>query len=163
MVGVFCGMCCIDWLLFFLHRNSISIYRAWVFCSHPNLNSCKAVNAKYITRGMEVKSKFTSYCCFVTNICWTRSFALGYWLFIFSSVFVSDEERKPFQVIDSLNRVCMLLFYPCPYWGQSVFMTVDSFIMSNQLVVESIMVKHMKLLLVLFLPFKSVLPYEVYT
>ena len=27
------------------------------------------------------------------NNCWTRSFALGYWLFYFSSVFDSDEEK----------------------------------------------------------------------
>ncbi len=44
MVGVICGSCCVDWLLFFLHRNSINIYGARVFCPCPNLNSCKAVN-----------------------------------------------------------------------------------------------------------------------
>jgi hypothetical protein len=27
------------------------------------------------------------------NNCWTRSFALGYWLFYFSSIFDSDEEK----------------------------------------------------------------------
>jgi hypothetical protein len=88
---------------------------------------------------------------FVTNNCWTRSFALGYWLFYFSSVFVSDEERKHLQVKDCLKWVCMLPFYPCPYWGQSIFVTVGSFIMSNQLVAGSIKVRHMKLILVLSL------------
>ncbi len=33
----------------------------------------------------------------IANNCWTRSFALGYRLFYFSSVFDSDEERKPLQ------------------------------------------------------------------
>ena len=43
------------------------------------------------------------------NNCWTRSFALGYWLLYFSSVLDSDEERKPLQVKDfSSEYVCCL-------------------------------------------------------
>jgi hypothetical protein len=57
----------------------------------------------------------------------------------------------------------MLPFYPCPYWGQSIFVTVGTFIMLNQLVAGSIMVRHVKLIIVLSLPFWHVLPYEVYT
>jgi hypothetical protein len=48
----------------------------------------------------------------------------------------------------------MLPFYPCPYWGQSIFVTVGSYIESNQLFAGSIMVKHMKLILVLSLPLR---------
>jgi hypothetical protein len=44
--------------------------------------------------------------------------------------------------------------YPCLYWGQSVFVTVGSFIMLNKLVAGSIMVRHMKLILVLSLPLR---------
>ncbi len=32
----------------------------------------------------------------IANNCWTRSFALGYWLFYFASVLDSDEEKKTF-------------------------------------------------------------------
>ncbi len=32
----------------------------------------------------------------LANNCWTRSFALGYWLFYFSSVFDSNEKKKTF-------------------------------------------------------------------
>ncbi len=46
----------------------------------------------------------------------------------------------------------MLPFYPCPYGGPSIFVTVGSFIMLDQLVAGSIMVRHMKLILVLSLP-----------
>ncbi len=104
---------------------------------------------------MVVKSKFTSCCCIVTNNCWTRSISLGYWLFI-SLVFYLDsgEERKPLQVKDCLKWVCMLPFYPCPCWGQSIFVTVGSFIVSNQLIAGSIMVRHMKLIPVLSLPLR---------
>jgi hypothetical protein len=48
----------------------------------------------------------------------------------------------------------MFSFYPCSYWGQSFFVTVGSFIMLNQLVAGSIMVRHMKLILVLSLPLR---------
>jgi hypothetical protein len=50
----------------------------------------------------------------------------------------------------------MLPFYPCPYWGQSIFVTVGSFVVSNQLVAESIMVRHMKFILVFSLPLKGI-------
>ncbi len=91
---------------------------------------------------------------FVTNNCWTRSFALVYWLIYFSSVFDSDEERKPLQVKDCHKWVCMLPFNPCPYWGQSIFVTVGSYIMLNQLIAGTVMVGHMKSILVLSLPLR---------
>jgi hypothetical protein len=54
-----------------------------------------------------------------------------------------------------LSQVSMYVaFYPCPYWRQSIFVTVSSVIMLNQLVAEPIMVRHMKLILVLSLPLK---------
>jgi hypothetical protein len=90
----------------------------------------------------------------VANNCWTRSFALGYWLCYFSSVFDSDKERKPLQEKDCLKWVCMLPFYPCPSWGQSIFVTVGNYIVSNQLIAGSIMVRHMILILVLSLPLR---------
>jgi hypothetical protein len=48
----------------------------------------------------------------------------------------------------------MLPFYTCPYWGQSIFVTVGSYTVSNQLIAGSIMVRHMKLILVLSLPLR---------
>ncbi len=90
----------------------------------------------------------------IANNCWTRSFARGYWLFYVSSVFNSDEDKKVLQVKDYLKWVCMLPFYPCPYWGQSIFVTVSNYIVSNQLIAGSIMVRHMKLILVLSLPLR---------
>jgi hypothetical protein len=48
----------------------------------------------------------------------------------------------------------MLPFYPCPYWGQSIFVTVGSYIVSNQLIAGSIMVRHMEVILVLSLPLR---------
>jgi hypothetical protein len=48
----------------------------------------------------------------------------------------------------------MLPFHPCPYWGRSFFVTVGSFIVSNQLIAGSIMVGHMELILVLSLPLR---------
>ncbi len=66
----------------------------------------------------------------------------------------SDEERKPLQEkIVSSEYVCCLI-YPCPYWGQSIFVTVGRYIVSNQLIAGSIMVRHMKLILVLSLPLR---------
>ncbi len=53
----------------------------------------------------------------------------------------------------STSDVCCLI-YPCPYWGQSIYVTVGSYIVSNQLIVGSIMVRHKKLILVLSLPLK---------
>ncbi len=113
------------------------------------------LNAKCIKRGMEVKSKFTLCCCFVTNNCWTRSFTLGYWLFYFSSVLCWLRwGKKPKQVKDCFKWVCLLPFHPCLYWGQSIFVTVGSFIVSNHLIAESIMVRHMKFLLVFSFPLR---------
>jgi hypothetical protein len=43
------------------------------------------------------------------------------------------------------------------------FVTVGSYIVPNLLIVGSIMVRHMKLILLLSLLFKSVLPHEVFT
>ena len=90
----------------------------------------------------------------IANNCWTRSFALGYWLFYFSSVFDSDEERKPLQEKDFSSEYVCCLIYPCPYWGQSIFVTVGNYIVSNQLIAGSIMVRHMILILVLSLPLR---------
>ena len=55
--------------------------------------------------------------------------------------------------IISSEYVCCLI-YPCPYWGQSIFMTVSKYIVSNQLIAGSIMVRHMILVLVLSLPIR---------
>ncbi len=89
------------------------------------------------------------------NNCWTRSFALGYWLFYFSSVFDSDEERKPLQVKDYLKWACMLPYLPLHYWGQSIFVTVGNYIVLNQLVIAgSIMVRYMILIIFLSLPLR---------
>jgi hypothetical protein len=68
--------------------------------------------------------------------------------------FDSDEERKPLQAKDYLKLVYILLFYPCPYWGQSIFVTVGNYIVSNQIIAGSIMVRHMILILVLSLPLR---------
>ncbi len=56
----------------------------------------------------------------IANNCWTRSFALGYWLFYFSSVFDSDEERK-LAGKRFLKWVCMLLYLPLPLLGTVIF------------------------------------------
>jgi hypothetical protein len=90
----------------------------------------------------------------IANNCWTRSFALGYWLFYFSSVLTQmrKENLCRWKIVSS-EYVCCLI-YPCPYWGQSIFVTVGSYIVSNQLIAGSIMVSHMKLILVLFLPLR---------
>ncbi len=90
----------------------------------------------------------------MANNYWTRSFALGYWLFYFSSVFDSDEEKKPLQVNDFSSEYVCCLIYPCPYWGQSIFVTVGSYVVSNQLISGSIMVRHMEFILVLYLPLR---------
>ncbi len=90
----------------------------------------------------------------IAHNCWTRSFALGYWLFYFSSVFDSDEERKPLQEKHCLSEYVCCLIYPCPYWGQSIFVTVSKCIVLNQLIAGSIMVRHMILVLVMSLPLR---------
>ena len=74
------------------------------------------LNARCITKGM-VKSRLTSCLLLIAKKCWTRSFALGYWLFYFSSVFDSDEERTPLQVKDCLKWVCMLPYLPLSLLG----------------------------------------------
>jgi hypothetical protein len=55
--------------------------------------------------------------------------------------------------IVSSEYVCCLI-YPCRYWGQSIFVTVGKYIVSNQLIAGSIMVRHMILILVLSLPLR---------
>ncbi len=53
----------------------------------------------------------------VANNCWTGSFALGYWLFYFSSVFDSDEEKKTFTG-KTMSQVSMYVaFLPLPVLG----------------------------------------------
>jgi hypothetical protein len=91
----------------------------------------------------------------VATNCWTRSFALGYWLFYFSSVFWLRWEKKDLcrcKIISSENVCCLI--YPCPYWGQSIFVTVGNYIVLNQLIAGSIMVRHMIFILVLSLPLR---------
>ncbi len=91
----------------------------------------------------------------IANICWTRSFALGYWLFYFSSVFLTQMRKKRLlQIKDYLKWVFCCLIYPCPYWGQSIFVTVGNYIVSNQLIAGSIMVRHLILIFVLSLPLR---------
>ncbi len=48
----------------------------------------------------------------------------------------------------------MLPYLPCPYWGQSIFVTVGCYIVSNQLIAGSIMMRHMIMILVLSLPLR---------
>ncbi len=55
--------------------------------------------------------------------------------------------------IISSESVCCLI-YPCPYWGQSIFVTISKYIVLNQLIAGSIMVRHMMLVLVLSLPLR---------
>jgi hypothetical protein len=52
------------------------------------------------------------------------------------------------------NEYICCLIYPCPYWGQSIFVTAGNYIVSNQLIAGSIMVRHMILILVLSLPLR---------
>ncbi len=92
----------------------------------------------------------------VANNCWTRLFALGYWLFYFSSVLFWLGWGKKTFAGKRLSQVSIYVafFNPCPYWGQSIFVTVGSFTMLDQLVAGSIMVRHIKLILVLSLPLR---------
>jgi hypothetical protein len=55
--------------------------------------------------------------------------------------------------IVSSEYVCCLI-HPCPYWGQSIFVTVSKYIVSNQLIAGSIKVRHMILVHVLSLPLR---------
>ncbi len=57
----------------------------------------------------------------------------------------------------------MLPYLPLPLLGTVNFLTVGNYIVSNQLIAGSIMVRHMISILVLSFAFKSVLPYDVYT
>jgi hypothetical protein len=56
------------------------------------------------------------------------------------------------KIVSSEYVFCLI--YPCPYWGQSIFVAVSKYIVSNQLIAGSIMVRHMILVLVLSLPLK---------
>ncbi len=68
----------------------------------------------------------------IANNCWIRPSGLGYWLFYFSSVLDSDEERKPLQEKDVSGEYVCCLIYPCPYWGQSFFwQSVNIFCWTN--------------------------------
>jgi hypothetical protein len=53
----------------------------------------------------------------------------------------------------SSEYVCCLI-YPCSCRGQSIFVTVGSYIVPNQLIAGLIMARHMKLILVLYLPLR---------
>jgi hypothetical protein len=81
---------------------------------------------------------------FVTNNCWTRSFTLGYWLFYFSSVIDSSENKNPCRknTLASESACCLSTII---YIVDSQLMTVGSCIILNQVVVGSTMVRHMKL------------------
>ncbi len=87
--------------------------------------------------------------------CWTRSFALGYWLFCFSSVFDSDEERKPFAGKRKSQVSMYVALFTLALIGDSQFLwqPVITLCWAN-LFVGSIMVRHMKLILVLSLPLR---------
>jgi hypothetical protein len=100
---------------------------------------------------------------FIANNCWTRSFALEYWLLYFSSVFDSDEEKKPLQVKDCLKWVCMLPYLFLPYWGQSIFVIVGSYIVLNQLIYLINHGEAHEINTWIVFAFKSELPHEVYT
>ncbi len=62
---------------------------------------------------------------FIANKGWTRSFVVGYWLFYFSSVNLTQMRKKrPLQVKDYLKLVCMLPYLPLPLLGTVNFVTV---------------------------------------
>ncbi len=90
----------------------------------------------------------------IANSCWTRSFALGYWLF-YVPRFLTQMRKENIcrKKIVSTEYVCCLI-YPCSYWGRSIFVTVGNYIVSNRLIARSIMVRHMILVLVLSLPLR---------
>ncbi len=58
--------------------------------------------------------------------------------------------------------IYVALFYPCPYWGQSIFVTVGSSIVLNQCIVGLIMVRHMRLILVSSLPQECITSWGVH-
>ncbi len=57
----------------------------------------------------------------------------------------------------------MLPFYPCPYWGQLIFVTVGSYIVLNQLICWINHGEAHEIKTCIVFAFKSVLPHEVYT
>jgi hypothetical protein len=63
-------------------------------------------------------------------------------------------KKNLFQEKDFSSEYVCCLIYPCPYWGQSIFVTVSKYIVSNQLIAGSNMVRHMILVLVLSLPLR---------
>ncbi len=103
----------------------------------------------YILQGAWWSHSWHHVVAFANN-CWTRSSALGYWLFHFSSVFDSDKGKKTFAG-KRLSQISMYVaLFPLALIGTVNFVTVGSYIVSNHLL-GSIMVRHMKLLLVLSL------------
>ncbi len=91
----------------------------------------------------------------VANNCWTRSFALGYWLFYFSSVLFWLRWGKKTIAGKKLSQVSIYVaLFTLALWGQSIFVTVGNYIVSSQLIAGSIMVRHMILILVLSLPLR---------
>ncbi len=109
------------------------------------------LNARCITKGM-VKSRLTSCLLLIANNCWTRSFALGYWLFEISSVFWLRWGKKTFVEKRFLKWVCMLPYLPLPLLG-----TVNFRQSVNILCWTICWIKrgrHMILVLVMSLPFR---------
>ncbi len=76
------------------------------------------LNARCITKGM-VKSRLTSCLLLIANNLLNQVICNRI-LTIFSSVFDSDEERKPLQEKYFSSEYVCCLIYPCPYWGQSI-------------------------------------------
>ncbi len=94
---------------------------------------------------------------FVANNFWTRSFTLGYWLFYFSSfLFWLRWGKKTFtgKRLSKSEYVCCLFVTLALIGDSQFFVTVGSFVVSNQLVAGSIMVRHMKFIFVLSLPLR---------
>ncbi len=58
----------------------------------------------------------------IANNCWTRSFALGYWLFYFSSVFDSDDEQKTFAGKNSSQASMYVALFTLALIGDSQFL-----------------------------------------
>ncbi len=76
------------------------------------------LNAKHISRGMEVKTKSTSCVIFLCiNNYWTRSFTLEYWLFFFSYVLNQMRKNFPGKIFTQVSM--HVAFRPCHYWDQS--------------------------------------------
>jgi hypothetical protein len=59
----------------------------------------------------------------IANNCWTRSFALGYWLFYFSSVFFDSDEEKNTLAGKRLSQVSMyVVLFTLALVGDSQFL-----------------------------------------